>query len=105
MRACCIIWTTTSRAKKGSSCCSTWRRVTPNYNSDLTRTIPVSGRFNRRQKQVYRAVLRVLRGAIQGAMPGKLPKDWQKEAEALMEKELVDLGLLELSDIKKAGSR
>jgi Xaa-Pro aminopeptidase len=72
-----------------------------NYNSDLTRTIPVSGRFNRRQKQVYRAVLRVLRGAIQAAVPGKLPKVWQKEAEALMEKELVDLGLLKLSEIKK----
>jgi Xaa-Pro aminopeptidase len=72
-----------------------------NYNSDLTRIIPVSGRFNRRQKQVYRAVLRVLRGAIQAAVPGKLPKAWQKEAEALMEKELVDLGLLKPSDIKK----
>ena len=50
-----------------------------NYNSDLTRTIPVNGQFTRRQKQVYRAVLRVLRQSIQGLAPDKKPKDWQKE--------------------------
>jgi len=72
-----------------------------NYNADLTRTIPVSGRFSRRQRQVYNAVLRVLRATSQAATPGKLPRDWQKEAEALIEKELVDLGLLKMSAIKK----
>ncbi len=72
-----------------------------NYRSDLTRTIPVSGRFSRRQRQIYDAVLRVLRGTIQLAVPGKLPRDWQKEAEALMEKELLDLGLLKKSQIRK----
>ena len=64
-----------------------------NYNSDLTRTIPVSGRFSRRQRQVYQAVLRVMRGAIKAATPGKLPKQWQKDAEALMQEELLGLGL------------
>jgi Xaa-Pro aminopeptidase len=72
-----------------------------NYNSDLTRSIPVSGKFSRRQKQVYNAVLRVLRAAGKAATPGKLPRDWQLEAEALIEKELVDLGLLKVSEIKK----
>jgi Xaa-Pro aminopeptidase len=72
-----------------------------NYNADLTRTIPVSGRFSRRQKQVYNAVLRVLRDVSKAAVPGKLPKVWQKEAEAFVEKELVDLGLLKMADIKK----
>jgi Xaa-Pro aminopeptidase len=72
-----------------------------NYNSDLTRTIPVSGRFTRRQRQVYNAVLRVLRAVSEAATPGKLPKQWQKEAEAFVEKELVDLGLLKMSDIRK----
>jgi Xaa-Pro aminopeptidase len=72
-----------------------------NYNSDLTRTIPVSGRFTRRQRQVYEAVLRVLRGASKAAVPGKLPKQWQKEAEALVEKELIALGLLKLSEIRQ----
>lgn len=72
-----------------------------NYNADLTRTIPVNGRFTKRQKQVYNAVLRVLRAASKAAVPGKLPKDWQTEAESFIEKELVDLKLLKLSDIKK----
>jgi Xaa-Pro aminopeptidase len=72
-----------------------------NYNADMTRTIPVSGRFTRRQKQVYNAVLRVLRGSSKGLTPEKKTKDWQKEAEQLMEKELVDLGLLTLREIKQ----
>jgi Xaa-Pro aminopeptidase len=72
-----------------------------NYNADLTRTIPVSGRFTRRQKRVYNAVLHVLRQCVKGLMPGKKPKDWQKEAEGFMEKELVDLGLLTVKQVKK----
>jgi Xaa-Pro aminopeptidase len=75
-----------------------------NYNSDLTRTIPVNGKFSPRQKKVYDAVLRVLRGASKAAKPGRLPKDWQKEAEALMEKELVDLGLIKSSETRKSKS-
>jgi Xaa-Pro aminopeptidase len=72
-----------------------------NYNADLTRTIPVSGRFTRRQKEVYRSVLRVLRAMIQAAVPGKLHRDWQKEAEAMVEQELLRLGLLKPRDIRK----
>jgi Xaa-Pro aminopeptidase len=72
-----------------------------NYNADMTRTIPVSGRFSRRQKQVYQAVLRVLRGCSAGLQPGKRWKDWQKEAEQMVEKECVDLGLLTTRQIKK----
>lgn len=72
-----------------------------NYNSDMTRTIPVSGRFTRRQLQVYRAVLRVLRECSHALMPGKKPKDWQKEAEQHIEKELVDLGLITVRQIKQ----
>lgn len=72
-----------------------------NYNSDLTRTIPVSGRFTQRQRQVYNAVLRVLRAASRAAIPGKLPKQWQKDAEAAMQEELLGLGLLKPSEVKK----
>ena len=72
-----------------------------NYNADLTRTIPVSGRFTRRQKQVYDAVLRVMRAGITGAVVGKLHRDWQKEAQALMNEELLKLGLLKPRDLKK----
>ena len=72
-----------------------------NYNADLTRTIPVSGKFNRRQKKVYNAVLRVLRASIEGATVGKLHKDWTKEAQAHMNEELLELGLIKKSQIKK----
>ncbi|HVV72056.1 MAG TPA: Xaa-Pro aminopeptidase [Verrucomicrobiae bacterium] len=72
-----------------------------NYNSDLTRTIPVGGRFSRRQRQVYDAVLRVLRAASRAATPGKLPKQWQKESEAFMEEELLKLGLLKRAEVRR----
>jgi len=72
-----------------------------NYSADMTRTIPVKGRFSRRQKQVYRAVLRVLRHMIAATVAGKLHRDWQKEAEAVMQEELLGLGLLKQSDIRR----
>jgi Xaa-Pro aminopeptidase len=71
-----------------------------NYNSDMTRTIPVNGKFTPRQKAVYNAVLRVFRQSCDNLKPGKLVKDWQKEAEALIEKELVDLKLITTRQIK-----
>ncbi|MGA2557997.1 MAG: aminopeptidase P family protein, partial [Verrucomicrobiota bacterium] len=71
-----------------------------NYNADMTRTIPVSGRFTRRQKQVYNAVLRVMRAVSQAATPGKLSRDLQTEADQFVEKELVDLRLLTMAEIK-----
>lgn len=73
-----------------------------NYNSDLTRTIPVSGRFSRRQRQVYQAVLRVFRQCVKNLRPGKRHKEWQDEAEHLIERELVDLGLLKPRDLKRS---
>jgi len=72
-----------------------------NYNSDLTRTIPISGRFTRRQKLVYNAVLRVMRECTKNLAPGKTQRQWQKEAEQAMEKELVDLKLIALRDLKR----
>jgi Xaa-Pro aminopeptidase len=76
-----------------------------NYSADLTRTLPVKGRFTRRQKQVYKAVLRVLRAMIQATVPGKLHRDWQREAEALMQEELLKLDLLKPRDIKRQDPR
>jgi Xaa-Pro aminopeptidase len=72
-----------------------------NYNADMTRTIPVNGRFSRRQRQVYNAVLRVLRASIKGLVPGKRIKDWRAEGEQMIEKELIDLGLLTQRQIKQ----
>ena len=72
-----------------------------NYMSDLTRTIPVSGKFTRRQKQVYNAVLRIFRQQVAALVPGKTTKDLRTECEEITAKECVDLGLLKLSQIKK----
>jgi Xaa-Pro aminopeptidase len=71
-----------------------------NYNADCTRTIPVSGRFTKRQRQVYDAVLRVQRASIKSATVGKLHRDWHKESQMMMNEELLKLGLLKRSDIK-----
>ncbi len=71
------------------------------YMSDLTRTIPVSGRFTRRQKQVYNAVLRVFRRMVKAIVPGKTTKDLRTECEALLAEECLGLGLLKPSQIKK----
>jgi Xaa-Pro aminopeptidase len=72
-----------------------------NYQSDLTRTIPVNGRFTKRQRQVYDAVLRALRAVTKAAVPGKLRSDWQKESERIVQEELLRLGLLKPRDIKR----
>src|ERR1017187_8269290 len=71
-----------------------------NYMSDLTRTLPVSGKFTRRQKQVYNAVLRVFRAQVAALVPGKTTKDLRLECEERTAKECVDLGLLKMSDLK-----
>lgn len=72
-----------------------------NYMSDMTRTIPVSGRFTRRQKQVYNAVLRVFRAQVAALVPGKTTKDLRLECEERIAKECVDLGLIKASQLKK----
>jgi Xaa-Pro aminopeptidase len=72
-----------------------------NYMSDLTRTIPVSGKFSRRQKQVYNSVLRVLRLMTRALVPGKTTKDLRAECEALLAEECVGLGLLTSAQLKK----
>ena len=71
-----------------------------NYNADCTRTIPVSGRFTKRQRKVYDAVLRVQRASIKGATVGKLHRDWQKESQVMMTEELLKLGLLKRADVR-----
>ncbi len=71
-----------------------------NYNADLTRTIPVSGRFSRRQKDVYNAVLQIHRAAIKMLRPGVVYFDFQKEIEKLMEGELLRLKLIDKTDLK-----
>lgn len=65
-----------------------------NYSSDMTRTIPVSGRFSKRQKEVYQAVMRVGNEATKMLIPGVLWKEYHKEVGKIMTSELLGLGLL-----------
>lgn len=71
-----------------------------NYASDLTRCIPVNGRFTDRQKAVYNAVLSVQQESMQLLRPGVFLHDYHKQVGELMEKQLVDLGLITMDDIK-----
>jgi Xaa-Pro aminopeptidase len=70
-----------------------------NYNADLTRSIPVSGRFTARQRAVYDAVLRVMREAKTLLRPGTLWDEYHAEVGKIMESELKGLGLLTQRDI------
>ena len=72
-----------------------------NYNSDLTRTIPVNGKYSERQRQVYDAVLRVFREAISMLKPGVLIKTYQEGVGQLVEDELIKLGLLDAQEVKE----
>jgi Xaa-Pro aminopeptidase len=76
-----------------------------NYASDLSRTVPVNGRFTNRQRAVYNSVLYVMQEAIKMLTPGTTFKDYNKEVGNIMEFELIKLGLLDSHDVKKQDSR
>jgi Xaa-Pro aminopeptidase len=71
-----------------------------NYSSDLTRCLPVNGRFTARQKAVYNAVLHVKNEAQKLLVPGTIMAEYHKQVGSLMEEQLVGLGLISLDDIK-----
>jgi Xaa-Pro aminopeptidase len=73
------------------------------WNSDLTRTIPVNGRYTPRQRAVYDAVLRVFRAANGILRPGMRPLEYQKQVIEFMEEELVGLGLFTAEEAKNQG--
>ena len=72
-----------------------------NYASDLTRTVPVNGRFSERQKNVYNAVHRVMKEATNMLRPGTDHKKMQQEVIKIMEEELINLGLFDKEDVKR----
>ena len=75
-----------------------------NYASDLTRTVPVNGKFTARQKAVYTSVLHVMKEATKMLVPGTIFKDYNKEVARIMEFELIKLGLLNKHDVQKQDS-
>jgi Xaa-Pro aminopeptidase len=70
-----------------------------NYASDLTRCIPVNGRFTARQKEVYNAVLNVKKSAEKLLVPGTIMAEYHKEVGRIMEGQLLNLGLISQLDI------
>ena len=71
-----------------------------NYSSDMTRTIPVNGRYSKRQKEVYNAVNRVKNNATKMLTPGTIWEDYHKEVGKLMTSELLGLGLIDKADVQ-----
>jgi Xaa-Pro aminopeptidase len=71
-----------------------------NYSSDMTRTIPVNGKFTQRQKEVYNAVLRVKKEATKMLVPGTIWAEYHKEVGKIMTFELLGLGLLDSKDVQ-----
>jgi Xaa-Pro aminopeptidase len=72
-----------------------------NYAADLTRTIPANGKFTQRQKDVYNAVLRVMKQAKNMLKPGAILAEYNKEVGKIMEGELIGLGLLNKDEVAK----
>jgi Xaa-Pro aminopeptidase len=72
-----------------------------NYNADLTRTIPVNGRYSQRQRQVYDAVLRIFNECRKMLRPGVIIREYQEEVARLMTSELIGLGLLDRDAVEK----
>ena len=73
-----------------------------NYNADLTRVIPVNGRFTERQKQVYNAVLHVHDEAAKMLHPESNFNlfEYEKEVGKIMTEQLIGLGLLDRTDVR-----
>ncbi len=71
-----------------------------NYASDMSRTIPVNGKFTDRQKQIYNAVNRVKKEATKMLVPGTLWAEYHVEVGKLMTSELLDLKLLDKADVQ-----
>lgn len=70
-----------------------------NYSADLTRTIPVSGKFTKRQKDVYNAVLRVMKASTDMLKVGNLLEEYHKNVGELMTEELLKLKLISKKDV------
>lgn len=76
-----------------------------NYNADMSRSVPVNGRFSKRQKDVYNSVLRIMKEAKKMLLPGTIWNEYHDEVGKIVESELLSLGLLDKHDIAKQDTR
>lgn len=76
-----------------------------NYNADLSRSVPVNGRFTKRQKDVYQSVLHIMKEAKKMLVSGTIWNDYHNEVGKIVENELIKLGLLDKHDVAKQDSK
>jgi Xaa-Pro aminopeptidase len=72
-----------------------------NYNADLSRSVPVNGKFSARQKAVYQSVLLVMKEATEMLVAGTIWNEYHEEVGKIMTAELLKLGLLDKHDVEK----
>jgi Xaa-Pro aminopeptidase len=89
------------KCKKGDLVLMDFGAEYANYASDLTRTIPVSGKFTKRQKNVYNAVLRIMKESTKLLVAGNTLQEYNNEVRALIERELLKLKLISKTDISR----
>jgi Xaa-Pro aminopeptidase len=77
-----------------------WAAEYANYASDMTRCLPVNGKFSKRQKEVYTAVLAVKNQATALLQPGIYLRDYHKQVGEIMQEELLKLGLISTDDVR-----
>ena len=101
--ACCLHYNDNNdKCKKGEIILMDFGAEYANYNADCTRSYPVSGKYSRRQKAVYNAVLRVHNEAREMLRPGVRLQEYEKEVGKIMTSELIGLGLISASAAKRA---
>lgn len=99
--ACILHYTDNSRAcQDGDLLLMDFGAEYANYAADMTRTVPVNGKFTKRQRQVYDAVLRVMKAATHMLVPGNSLDQYHKFVGTVMENELMGLGLLNEGDVR-----
>lgn len=99
--ACILHYTDNSReCKDGDLVLMDFGAEYGNYAADLTRTVPVNGRFTKRQREVYESVLTVMKAATRMLVPGNTLDQYHKFVGTVMENELIKLGLLNEGDVR-----
>ena len=76
-----------------------------NYNGDLTRCVPVDGKFTKRQKEVYNAVKFVLEEAKKLLKPGNDFKSYNRDVVKLMEEKLIELNLITSDEVRNQNEK
>lgn len=88
------------KCKKGDLLLMDFGSEYANYAADLSRTIPVSGKFTTRQKEVYNAVLRAMKEVKKMYIPGSTIQDINDATCDLIEQELINLGLFTKKEVE-----